>query len=104
MGDGCTIAECANKPFRRGLCHGHYWRHRNGKPVTGPLRHWGSPKTSLSEAIHAYADAETEEEFVRAETRLRITIHRATVQTARRAARSVHGKRKGQTLQRHKAR
>lgn len=69
--EGCDrLEELANGRSAGGLCAGHRWRKKRGRPLGGPLDERRarrlSPSQLVREAIHAYMRAESDEEYDRA--------------------------------------
>jgi hypothetical protein len=71
----CAHDGCENEaaPHRRGLCRGHYAQvaERHLSMTINLMPRKQSPMERLARAAVAYADAETDEDFVRAKERLR---------------------------------
>lgn len=68
----CLVDGCSRKgvPKKGGLCHGHHKRKERGMAVEAELRPWGEPAVTLRRAALAYNEAESDQDFRRAEQRL----------------------------------
>ena len=65
----CSADDCLEPAFRQGLCRGHYEQRYQGKPLT-PIEPKASPKQLAIRAALDLADAESDDDYHRAEGRL----------------------------------
>jgi len=68
----CNGPECRRLVFRAGLCRGHYWQRQQGRPLKPLAPRRQSRAERLAAAALAYADAETPDDYERAQARLRM--------------------------------
>lgn len=67
----CTGPDCGRPARRQGLCWGHLWQARHGRPLQPLAPRRQTKQERLAAAALAFADAETDEEYERAKARLR---------------------------------
>lgn len=66
----CSVDGCENHVAKDGLCSGHYKRKQRGQPVAVQLQAKPSGVERLREAALAYAEADEDDEFARADANL----------------------------------
>jgi hypothetical protein len=71
----CAVDGCTNEAKRGGYCWAHVRRRQRGQTLNAEIRRRPqSPFERVSESIHAYVDADSDEDFARARDNLRKAI------------------------------
>lgn len=84
----CAVDGCANEAKRGGYCWAHVRRRQRGQVLSAEIRRRPqSPFERVTESIHAYTDADSDEDFARARDNLRKAIAAYSVTAAAELAR-----------------
>lgn len=90
----CSVDGCPKEAARGGLCWGHVKKRQRGQTVNEALTERPESKIDvLREAALAYAEAEEDDDFRRAEDSLRKAAERFGAETARRAEAMIRSER-----------
>lgn len=67
----CTVDDCLEEAFCKGLCQMHLKRQHRGASLGKPKQERTTPFRRLLDACLTYSDAESDEDYARARDRVR---------------------------------